>query len=174
MNDKNIFVDTWSGESVGLDRDFNAANLGRATGDLTRGKASNRYLGSTEPSLPGHAYKDFVTFSLEGSAGQKSVPTKAGGTVVKMFGMRGSGMATGSFRKAADPTAVGVVFDEFRQRQIDRANAAGGTNTAFLNGLDWGTAKLQFLAGVKAGLGRAGQADAGAHGARRSAHRPVR
>lgn len=152
MNDKNIFVNIWSGQSVGLDLDLNATSFTQATGDLTGGNTKQHKYGDKAPSLAGHEYKDFVNFSIDGISAQRKVQRDDGSIGTSGMGMRGGGMATSDFTKGADPAKAAAVFDDFRQRMIDRADDANKGNRAMLENFDWTGPKAQFLAGVRDGM----------------------
>lgn len=152
MNDKNIFVNLWSGQSVGLDLDLNAASFEQVTGDKTEGKKASQNKGQSAPSLAGHQYKDFVSFSIDGTADAKRKVNGPKGEVDAGMGMRGGGMATSAFTKAADPGKAAQVFEDFRQRMIDRAASEKFGNEKMLATFDWSSPKAQFLKGVADGM----------------------
>ena len=169
---KNTFVNTWSGQAVGLDLDMNAQSLDQVTGDIRKddpttksGKAN--FTGENAPSLAQHKYKDYVSFIIKGSSAKKKYTKTVKGVQSeqegKMLG-RGSSMNSGDMASASDPAGAARVFDRLVQSLVEEVRLEGakskvGADTKKSNvdavalaNSNWAPAKAQFLAGVAEGL----------------------
>ena len=153
---KNTFVNTWSGQAVGLDLDLNAAGMQQVTGDLHTSDISsgtNQRLGSNSPSLAKNQFKDFVAYSLQGNTAMKEYADKKGAIKTGKMGMRGGNMSAPDVGMAADPSKAAKTFEDFKSAIIavlkHQKNAA---DAAMLEKMDWNGPKAQFLTGVNDGM----------------------
>lgn len=151
MNEKNIFVNIWSGQNVALDLDLNAASFDQVTKALPD-EGGTASAGGHKPSLEGHQYKDFVTYSIDGHMGKKTVENKKGAKVQSRMMSRGGAMATSEFTKASDPAKAAAVFEQFKDMLILQGKLVGKGSDAVLAAFDWSGPKKQFLQGVADGM----------------------
>ncbi|MGB0113670.1 MAG: hypothetical protein WBP59_10650, partial [Ilumatobacteraceae bacterium] len=149
---KNIFVNLWSGQSIGLDTDVRALSFDQVTKGLDRDASTN--IGAPNaPSLEGHEYKDFVAYSIQGRTAKKKYKTKKGAEATGMMGSRGGDMPPTDFRAAVDAAKIDAVFDQFVDVLINQAEIVKkDDNVAFLKSYDWTTPRAQFARGIHSGM----------------------
>ena len=149
MNVKNIFFDTASGEAVGLDLDLNAHSFDQVTKKI---QGAGNEAGGNRPSLAGHEFKDFVAYSIDGSASSKTVVTPKKGRHESPMTTRGGKMSVSDLSNAADPAKAALAFEGLKKVLIDEAAFRANGAVAVLAGLDWATLRAQFLVGVEIGM----------------------
>ncbi len=151
MHAKNIFVNMWSGQAVGLDTDVNATGFDQVTKALPRG-ANEALSGANAASIAGNEVKDYVTFAIDGSMGKKDYAKKNGATANGRLGARGGSMSTSDARKGFDASKLDGVFDDFVDRLINQAQIVGRGKDAFFQAYDWTGPRAQFKLGVAQGI----------------------
>jgi len=154
---KNIFVNTKTGQNVGLDMELNAHSFEQVTGDLpdldpVTGKPTASLTAANAPSLKGSESLDFVNYSINGSGSKKGYQPKKGAAKSGPMGMRGAEQIVPSQAEALDPSKAGALFDRMVNGIADEARVKGNAaNVAALATADWTGPKAQFLAGVSQG-----------------------
>lgn len=149
---KNIFVNLWSGQSIGLDTDVRAVSFDQVTKGLDRDKSTN-VAASNAPSLEGHQYKDFVAYSIQGRTAKKKYTTKKGAEATGVMGNRGGDMPPTDFRAAVDAAKINAVFDQFIDVLINQAEIVKkDDNVTFLKSYDWTVPRAQFARGIDSGM----------------------
>ncbi|HEY4607890.1 MAG TPA: DUF4157 domain-containing protein, partial [Ilumatobacteraceae bacterium] len=152
---KNTFVNTWSGQAVGLDLDLNAAGFDQVTGDVPNPDPEMAYQrnGSNLPSLAKNQYKDFVAYAIQGNTAQKEFTNKKGAVQTGRMGMRGGGMSAPDIGMAADTSKATKTFDDFMNALVSELkNQNNAADATALAKMDWSGPRAQFLTGVNDGM----------------------